>query len=354
MSAQTFPVIYGENRYMVDPNKLFTASRKFAQLVQPFGESANQAQLVILVNNFSERCIHNFLNLVQNLPADVLDSEMKEICEVAKMFQADQIYNTGLDFIQKTIDPSFYIPENKYENGKQSMMIEIPDQIQNIAEIEFDSNDEELQTPQDEHKETEQSQKKKISTVIYEIKIDRPKFKCNRYHFILDGQVLLSAKKKGSEVVIGKGPDVHISDSMNHCGKIVQEPMYNSILADDQNMRLKYIRFSDSDTISMSVSFLNKDKMLEWDPKPPKRNVHTGSYGLKLGGAYHHKAIASNKNSVLINSQGKATFITRKMGENFFEAECNPEVSQTIVFAIALSSIIGPSIDKGTTFNDLK
>lgn len=97
---------------MIDPSMLYNSSAKFVQLVQPFGARATQYQLVILRQGFSERCIDNFLKLVQGLPTDVLDSEMKEICEIAKMFQSEQIYQTGLNFIQKSIDPSFFVPEN--------------------------------------------------------------------------------------------------------------------------------------------------------------------------------------------------------------------------------------------------
>lgn len=90
---------------MIDPSMLYNSSAKFVQLVQPFGARATQCQLVILRQGFSERCIDNFLKLV-------LDSEMKEICEIAKMFQSEQIYQTGLNFIQKSIGPSFFVPEN--------------------------------------------------------------------------------------------------------------------------------------------------------------------------------------------------------------------------------------------------
>ena len=41
---------------------------------------------------------------------------MEEICEIAKMFRADEIYNTGLKFIQSNIDPNFNVPDNKYED----------------------------------------------------------------------------------------------------------------------------------------------------------------------------------------------------------------------------------------------
>ena len=146
MSNQTFPVIYGNQRYMVDPNMMFNASRKFVQLVQPFGDAANQCHLLIRHSSFSDRSIDNFLKLVQGLPTDVLDSEMKEICEIAKMFQADQIYNTGLSFVQNSIDPTFFVPDNKYENGQTYLIVENQQSpTHQVRELEFEDDDEEYE-----------------------------------------------------------------------------------------------------------------------------------------------------------------------------------------------------------------
>ena len=335
---QTFPVIYGPRRYMVDPNKLFNASRKFAQLVQPFGADANRCQLGILVNNFSDRCVDNFLKLCQGLPTDILDSEMKEICEIAKMFQADQIYNTGIAFVNQSIDPTFSVSDSKYENGTEYIRVELPSCISSYI------NDDTFESDETSNSENQgQDKNRDIPTVIYEIRIDRPKLRLIRYHLMKDGEVLYSAKKKGDEIVIGKGADVHMETSTaNHCGRIVQKSMKNDIEIDGQFIHLTYKRFPESDGISMGVSFNHKGQILEWGPKEPKRNPINGAYGLNLKGFYHHKAVPSKRNSVLVNSEGHATFITRKMAENFYEAECHPEISPSIAFAIALSSIIGP------------
>lgn len=348
MSNQTFPVIYGSRRYMVDPNKLFNASRKFAQLVQPFGSDANRCQLGILVNNFSDRCVDNFLKLCQDLPTDVLDSEMKEICELAKMFQTDKIYNTGLAFVQQSIDPNFYVPDSKYENGIEYIRVELPYQSAYINDMDYESDEtNEASNSENQNKEPEAGIKHDIPTIIYEIRIDRPKLKLIRYHLMKDGEVIYSAKKKGNKVVIGKGADVHMETStINHCGHITQDSMINQINVDNQMIRLQYIRFPESDSISMSVSFMHNGQTLSWSPREPKRNPINGSYGLNLRGYYHHKAVASKRNSVLKNAAGHATFITRKMAENFYEAECHPEINPLVAFAIALSSIIGPSLDK--------
>lgn len=345
MSNQTFPVIYGQAHYLVDPNMLFNSSRKFAELVQPFGNEAPHCQLVILQHGFSERSISNFLKLVQGLPTDVQDNEMKEICEIAKMFKADQIYNTGLSFVQSSIDPSFYVPDTKYESGLTPMMLEHQAKQIHHDDLEFVSEDDSY----DKTSESKQEDKseKKVETVIYEIRIDRPALKCHRYHFFKNGEILYSAKKKGNKIVIGKGGDIHLkSSTVNHCVQITQEQMYNTIHIDGQTIILKYVVFEDSKAISMSITFKHKnDEQIYWFPKQPKLNPRTGGYALKLAGSHHHRPMNSCKNSVMKNSAGHTTFITRMMGTDFFEAECHPDISPALVFSIALSSIVGPTIN---------
>lgn len=338
MSNQTFPVIYGDKQFMIDPSKLFNESRRFALLVQPFGSSANRAQLIILRENFSTRNIENFLKVVQGIQTDIQNSEMKEICDIAKMFQADRIYNTGLQFVQKNVDPSFFIPNNKYDDDDQYMMLELP--------ILTDTSDVQFDLEEDEQEKPKETPKTKYSTIIYEIHVDRRKMKCPKYRMARNGETLFSAKKKGLEVIIGKGPEIHIKSSKeNHCAKIVQEQSSNTIIADGQKISLKYVKFHDSKSTSMNVSFNHNGQTLSWTAKEPKKNAKTGKYSLNLTGLHRHKPIQSNKNSAMVNSQGKIMFITRKMGENFFEVECLPKLSPTIVFCFGLSSIIGPTLE---------
>lgn len=341
MSDQTFPVYYGDHRFMVNPSKLFNSSRRFAQLVQPFGSSANKAQLTILYDKFSARNVENFLKLAQGLQTDVQNSEMKEVCDIAKMFQADQICSTGVKYIQQNIDRSFFIPNNKYDDDEQYMMVELP--IMKAAssiDVQFDVDDEEQDKPAE-------PQKTKYSTIIYEIAVDRRKMKCNRYTMSRNGETFFSAKKKGAEVIIGKGSEIHIkSQKDNHCAKIVQDQMENTIIADGQKIQLKYVKFPKSGVTSMSVSFEHNGQTLQWSPKEPKYNSNTGKYSLNLTGLHRKRPIQSSKNSAMVNSQGKIMFITRKMRDNLFEVECLPKLSPIIVFTFALSSIIGPSIDE--------
>lgn len=170
--------------------------------------------------------------------------------------------------------------------------------------------------------------------------------KCHRFHLIKDGEVILSAKRKGNKMVIGKGTEIHLKKcTINHCAEIIQEKKKNIVQTDDQSFVINYVIFEDSKAISMSTSFMHNETKLLWLPKKPRLNPKTGGYCLKLGGAYHHSVVSSSKNSALQNSEGRTTFITRMLGTNHFEAECNPTISPVIAFSIALSSIVGPSID---------
>lgn len=352
MSAlnQTFPIFYNNQKILVDPSLMYTSSAKFAELCHPYtSRGITKLQLTIANTNFTERSINNFLNLCQNLPTDVRDSEMVEICEIAKLFKANQIYNTGSNFIKSKVDSNFFIPDNKYDNVQILFISEensAPNQYPGQPDFDFESDDEEneqQQPPQHSSKPSDD----KVMPALYEIRIERPMMKCNRYYFSQNGRPLFAAKKKNHDLVIGQGSEVHFgSIKSNHVGTIEQEQMYNKIHIDNQNIILRYVRCPDSGATTMDVNFLHGDQHLFWIGKHPQLNAKTGTYGLKLRGAYKHTPITSKRNAALRNSEGKTTFVVRKMRENFYEAECHPSIAPSIAFAIALSSIVGPNIDQ--------
>lgn len=485
----TFPVIYKKCRFMVDPILLCNTSRKFRELYQPL-ENGNYKfgpmQLEIACTNFSERNVDNFLKICQNLPNDVQDSETKEICEIARLFQADQIYNSGLSFVQQAIDPQFYVPDNKYEesNGLKYLYIEPEgnsnNSTENMNELEFNllnsqnegeqqpmnggyinintvpstnntslnqmrdinnncqsnnnmssnnnfsntnassnnfnntnsvnysnnsssnnitSNDhkfgipnntsfgqfynqnysghssspnlnengnntvsnrsidvnqkDESNTNNENQSDNANDQQKPIHSVVYQIKIDIPLWKCNRFFFIQNGQIVLTAKQKNEYIVIGSGADVHIStDTSNHVGNIIQnEDYYNDVSVEDQKFIVKYVSVGKAGHYSIELSFKHNGNTYYWGPRDSYNKMENYGYNLKLNGEYNHHPIRSRKNTVLQNPDGQTTFIVRKMDENFFEAECHPDVPPTIAFAIALSDIVGPYYEFDGQFN---
>ena len=146
MQNQIFYVFYKDESFVVDPSLLYNSSRKFKELVD-HADNLQSIHLKINYEQFSTRNVVNFLRLCQNEPTDVQNSELEEICLIAKMFQADQIYKTGFDFIKSSINPNFSIPENKFDdsNGEQYLIIESDEEKENIHhinlnELEFDDS----------------------------------------------------------------------------------------------------------------------------------------------------------------------------------------------------------------------
>ena len=124
--TQTFSVVYNGTTFLVDPFRLRNASHKFSELIEPFLKNNYQfddLRLKIAGNEFSKRNIENFLKLCQNLPTDVQNSEMEEICRIAKLFQSEQIYHIGTHFFQRYIDPNFSVSDELYnESNKQTYL----------------------------------------------------------------------------------------------------------------------------------------------------------------------------------------------------------------------------------------
>lgn len=114
--TQSFQVFYNGTTFIVDPISLSNFSLKFKELIKPYIDDFEQMKsihLEITGNHFTKRNINNFLRLCQKLPTDVQNSEMKDICEIAKLFKAEGIYNTGLTFINTYLDPNFFVSDDK-------------------------------------------------------------------------------------------------------------------------------------------------------------------------------------------------------------------------------------------------
>lgn len=361
-TIQTFPVVYDNNTFIVNLNGLINSSIKFKELIQPYLNDKNQLltlHLRIADNSFTIRNIKNFLQLCQNLPSDVQDSEMEEICEIAKMFQADQIYNTGITFIHNSIDPNFNVPDNKYNgsDGKTYLFIEGPT---NVIHHEDDnvneplSDDENEETPDNSNtspnsaNDTMNTQSKpKNDSVVYTIYVEHPLLSLVQYKFRLNGKTFFSAKKQDNNVYIGEGNEIHINTKTdNHIAHIYLDTDKSDIIfLKDQQIHLKLVNSGRPNHLSVEVTFKNRDRMISWMPKPPKYNAIEDKYSLNFHGEYHHAPITSKKNIVLQNKNGHATFIVRKMDIDKFEVECLPLVDPLIAFTIALSDIIGPYND---------
>ena len=358
--SQTFPIVYNGNIFIVNLQCLSNASLKFKELVDPYKNNNDQLinlHLKITDNKFNVRNIKNFLNLCQNLPADVQDSEMEEVCEIAKMFRADQLYNTGVTFIRSKIDPNFNVPDNKYDgsDGKKYLIIEGPTQLIDheddsvVTKLSDDNENENATstTNTTENQNGQPSSDTKAHSQIYTVLVEHPFLSLTQYKCRHEGNIVFSAKKQDDNVYIAEGSNIHINSNVdNHIAHIyLDNDKTNKIFLKDQQILLKFVNSGRPNHLSINVSFKNNNKDVNWAPKMPKYNAVTDRYSLNFHGEHHHTPISSKKNIVLQNLKGNPTFIVRKMDTDHFEFECSPQLDPLIGFTICLSDIIGPYND---------
>lgn len=379
MQNQTFYVLYKGENIITNPSDLYNSSRKFRELVDN-ADTLHSIHLNINYDKFSTRNVKNFLKLCQNETTDAQNSELEEICLIAKMFDANKIFYKGLDFVQKNIDPNFYVSEDKFNDIPylQIETNEIPtihhadlnelefnsgyssdetednndqgekdnyqesdtNQENNNQNKSFDQNEaifqkENINNNQDDTQDLPETKKKQHKTVCYQITSDTPFMKCRRYYLKKDNQIICMAKQKDNEIYIGEGENVHIGkNNEKNATRIIRTSSgYNVVLTNDQEFKIYFIKFGNG--YSMEVSFDHNGTKLDWTPKHPRRfKSYNGGFG--------RTPIRSKKNTILQNSSNRPTFIVRKMTDKIYEAECNPTVNHLVVFAIALSQIVGP------------
>lgn len=349
MLNQTFPVIYKNTRFMVDPKYLYEASLRFRQIYQPYENNNNNGPLQLVVSDklpFTERNMGNFLKLCQNQATDVLNSEMKEVCEIARMFQAEKIYNTGASFVQNNIDQNFNVPVDKYDSyGPNLLTIEQANGGQSEETFSSTTAAGGNETTEENDESTTVAQREiPAGSVVYKIRVNCPAFKCNRYSFYKDDEIILSAKQKGPKFVIGTGSTVHLKkDTHNQVATMTQsEDCYNTIQAEGQQFVVRYVTDGKMGHYAIEVNFIYKGNEMVWTPEDTFAHMKNHGYDLQVKGEYDREPINSKKNLVLKNPEGSITFIVRKMDIGYYEAECNKDLSPTFAFAIAISEIVGP------------
>ena len=360
MLNQTFPIIYKDSQFLVDPSFLAKSSRRFHELISPYlrnGIDINSLHLNIKYDKFTERNVFNFLKLCQNQQTDVVNSEIPEICEIAKIFQADQIFITGVTFIQNNIDKNFSIPYDRSEESHLVIESNCPiceeiktevthhhvidlNELQFTQSSQFNENQHNENTKENNDNksipENHANKKKKISSAWYTIQVEKPLMKCKRYLLLKDGKVILCAKQKDNEIVIAEGNEVHIRNENKNSARITQNREgVNIVSMKDQEIKIRYVVLGVDKQYSLKLSFFHKGTKLTWNPKQAK-------YATSFNGEYCHIPVQSKKNIILQNPSKHPTFIVRKMKKMTYEAECHPAVNPNIVFAISLSQIVGP------------
>ena len=376
-SKQLFSIFYDDIVFIVDLISLSNASLRFKEMIKPFvhqNDFIKTHHLEIHCNEFTKRNMNNFLNICQNLPNDIQDSEMKEICEIAKMFKANEIYETGLSFVQNHIDPNFTIPDYKYDSNENLMSIEKDkiDILQDSNKKKIFSEDTLINSiltnisnnaKNNENYENNASfidqyfiknglkETKKKNSVIYRVQIEKRAFKTPIYKCFLDNQMLYSAAQKRNEIFIKDSN--YNNKSKNYIGHIIQKEANrsNRIKIRDIAFNLNYISSADPNHYQIDVSFPANNKVVSWFPKPPKYDMGNENYYRNFHGEYHRRAVRSPKNIALQNDAGHPAFIVRKMGKNLYEFECNHNVDPLIAFSVGLSSVVGPYKDPWSTIN---
>lgn len=326
---QTISVLYQDESFAVDYSKLHNSSNKFREMIKPYldnGIDPQNLQLRIHYDKFSRRNVGNFLKIVQNQKNDVHSNEMTEICELSKLFQAENLYNKSLSFIQTRVDPNFTVFNNFDEsNGTKYLELEYVTRLN--TQHSYSTNDitttaGNLAAPKD-----------KLYCVCYKIQVFNPLMKCCRFFFSLEGRILFTAKKKSNEIYIGQGNDIHIhGNETSSCARIMQCDGYNVVYTNEQEFKIDYVPLGNKQ-YSLETSFSHEGKTLFWSP----REIDS-----ILNGQYNHVPIPSKRNMLLKNRNGSPTFIVRKMDNDVFEVECLSSVNQLIAFAIGLSQIVGP------------
>ena len=352
MLDETIPVIYQNERYEVNYNSLHNSSLKFRQLIKPFiedGSDLHKLQLRILYNKFNSKNVNNFLKICQNQQNDVLDNEVEEICELAKMFKADQIYNIGINFVHNRIDPNFNIANNFDEsNGQKYLAIESDKSIFehhsiDFNELEFDDDIELTDSKLDEKqviikKVLGSNAKKNVKLACYQIIINKKKMmKCRRFYFLKGNKVLYMAKQKMNEIFIGEGDNFHIHErKFENSASILQNGEgYNIINTDDQEFKVIYVPIGSKKQYSLRTSFIHNGSKLDWSPKEVV-NLNN------LNGQYNHAPMPSKKNIILKNKSGHPTFLVKKVAKKTYEIECYPTLSPLVIFSLGISEIVGP------------
>lgn len=342
-----FPIVYKQEHFTVDPSFLYDSSKKFQKLINENVLDRQTIHLRISYDNLSPRNINNFLKICQNQQTDVQNDELKEICLIAKIFQAEQIYDTGLNFIQNNIDSNFFIPDKDFDemSGNQYLFLEPIEEKPlihhlDMDELEFEDSTEcptpELSQSNNTNSESQnQNQKQQIHSVCYQITEDIPLLKRTRFYFSKGNHILYMAKPKKNDIYIGEGTNLHISDNKFENSAKISRTNENCVVnTDDQEFKITFIKSRES--YSLATSFVNKGVKHIWKPKDPKSST-------EFNGEYNHIPMSSKKNIILQNSNNRPTLIIRKMSNKVIEVECHPNVNPIIIFSIALSQILGPA-----------
>lgn len=313
---KTFPIIYNNTTFMVDPNLLMKTSLKFKELIKPHmkdNHCRKAIRLKILGNEFTNRNMDNFLKLAQQSPTDIKNSEMEEICKISTMFQAESVYQKALSIVQKQVNPDFHVSQKKYDGSKRFILIESINH-ENFDNMEKDNN------YKGKVKEQNLENEPKPKSINYRVKIKYQAMKCPIFQFSIDGKILYTAKHQYNHIFIGEGDEVHIKKTIsNRVAEITQQhDRTNFIKTNEKEFQLKYNESTKPKHLSLSATFPHKGKNMTLNSKISKKNI------------------------VFQNSKGETVLKITKKSYQTYELDTLQSIDPLMIFIISLSAIIGP------------
>lgn len=325
MTEEQFPVIYNDATFTVNMKNLTKLSTKISTMYQHYiqGNPLESAQLIMSpLLSFSPEILTEYLKICSNIPAEIHPESMKDICELSRLYGTDSIYMEYLGYIHNQGAANFQVPADEYDHHPPGQpFLQIVDKIK-VQE--------------------EEERQAKIKRV-YQIKATLPSFQRNTYYFVYNDEVLQTAKKRRSKIIIGQGDKVHWKkDKSNYVCKIQHgEKDARIVLVSDQRFLVNYTLLPKSKKISVDVQFKYNDQNVHWSPVD--ESLCSYKYiSPKISGKYSHIPIKSPKNAVLQDKDGNNMLVIRRMNMHIVEVECETQLNPTIAFAIGLLQILGP------------
>ncbi|OHS95663.1 hypothetical protein TRFO_38200 [Tritrichomonas foetus] len=342
ISSQSFPIIFNNHKFYVDPERMSESSHKFQQLVQSVIENREQYYMKLISSDFTVESLDIFFKLCMKEPINVPTEMVEDILQISDFFKADFLKESALKHIYQNINSNYiFIPSHSHTNLELEKINNIHC-IDNFDDFDFDEESTKLN---DNNQKVYHSLPK---VVIYELNIVKKPLRATTFSLKKEGKVIYRAKSNHSFIFIEDGShEIRMSNSENLKIKINRKvENINEVVMNDSKFFINYITFPQSNISSMDVIFEQNGQQYRWRPMEPKYNNKTNKFTLSLGGEYRAKSVVSKHNMTLINSQGKIVFICRKVANGKFEIETSSLLNSDIAAALAFSAVVGPLVKK--------
>ena len=345
-----FSLIYHDRKYLVDPAFFAINSKKFREIYNPAYAHLSQ---ITISGNYQDQSVSIFCQLCQDKEVKIPDANMKDIANLAKLFDSEAILETALRIIHAKLDGGFkpddkgscvYEPKNLAQTGAftssralLSTQISAPPSKFHNRQMSFSKSQPLMQATEppvqvaSSQQATENPSYYLEKPVIYEIQHEKKKMmKAPKYHMILNNEVLLTGKTRSSNIVINTGTDAHFEDIEKSTCEIQRNNLKNTIRVDNDLYTLKFFRDPDTSFNTMHVNFkIHGSDVLITGLKKAPENSHTSKA----------QVVTLRHPCVLYMENGKTGMIISQEDPDRYKIHCFLETSHAFVFAVALSAI---------------